>query len=301
MKTIHIVGDTLPFCWEEAVIRTWQEGSDFPTEYDQRERGDPPSKDVCALIHVKEPMKEPRIHRALPNGLDFLEEYRSELLYGCHDYYMDDLENPDRWKYTYSGRMSKYDVPCNCVKKTNTHYNICPDCSGSGTIQINQIDECIKKLKKTGYSRRIQAVLWKPWQDLYIDDPPCVNVVNFRVENSKLNMSILIRSNDGFKAAFDNLFGFSELQKHIADQVGIEVGSLVWTALSFHIYGSYFNEFEGFLKTVENRTFEERTYTTDFALPFFIEACDKLLAEPKMPEDKEQLILKRKKYLQSEL
>ena len=299
MKTIHVVEETLPRAFERAVVRCWEEGEPFPTEYDNKERGDPPSKDVCALIHVTDPMKEPRIHRALPNGLDFLEEYRSELLFGAHDYYMEDTNNPDRWKYTYSGKMFKYDVPCNCNQKIDAD-DVCPDCLGSGVLYIDQVAECIKKLKKTGYSRRIQISLWQPWKDLYIDDPACVNLINFRVEQSKLNMSVTVRSNDGYKAAFDNLFGFSELQKYVADQVGVQVGSLVWTALSFHIYGSYFDEFEGFLKTVEKRTFEERVYTTEFARPFFIEACDKLLAEPKMPYDKKQLILQRKAYLQSQ-
>jgi thymidylate synthase len=48
---------------------------------------------------------------------------------------------------------------------------------------------------------------------------------------------------------------------------------------SFHIYGSYFKEFEGFLGTVKNRKFEDRVWETKFAEPFFEEARDKLKAE----------------------
>jgi thymidylate synthase len=45
---------------------------------------------------------------------------------------------------------------------------------------------------------------------------------------------------------------------------------------SFHIYGSYFREFEGFLGTVEKRKFEDRVWETRFAQPFFEEARRKI-------------------------
>jgi thymidylate synthase len=37
----------------------------------------------------------------------------------------------------------------------------------------------------------------------------------------------------------------------------------VHRADSFHIYGSYFKEFEGFLESLGKRSFESRTYRTD--------------------------------------
>ena len=69
---------------------------------------------------------------------------------------------------------------------------------------------------------------------------------------------------------------------------------------SFHIYGSYFEDFEGFLKTVESRPPEDRVYTTDFAKDFFIEGCDVLLAEDDMPADKRAIVEKRKAELQGQ-
>jgi thymidylate synthase len=95
-------------------------------------------------------------------------------------------------------------------------------------------------------------------------------------------MNISMRSNDAFKAAFMNMFAFTELQKHIADEVGkklgraIGVGQYVHSADSFHIYGSYFEEFKGFLQTVDRRTFEERVWETEYAIPMFEEAKQKL-------------------------
>ena len=78
------------------------------------------------------------------------------------------------------------------------------------------------------------------------------------------------------------MFAFTELQKFIADEISnktgkaIGVGSYVHFADSYHIYGSYFDDFKGFLQTVEKRTFEERVWESEYAEPMFEEAKEKL-------------------------
>ena len=84
MKSIHVVAKTLPETWEQGVIECWRQGSEFRTEYDKPD--DPSSRDVLATIHALEPFSEPRVHRAFPGGLDDLEKYRAEMLYGVHDH-----------------------------------------------------------------------------------------------------------------------------------------------------------------------------------------------------------------------
>jgi thymidylate synthase len=303
MKSIHVVADNLPEAWEKAVVQCWDEGEAFPTEYDKD--NDPNSRDVSALIHIKNPFAEPRIHRALCMSLEDLEKYRNEIVFGAHDYYMDDKSNTERWQYTYHSRLFEYDVP--------------------GRGLVNQIDECINMLKKCSYTRRAQAITWKPWEDLGIGDPACLQRLWFRCEKvtcpvcrgtcdiphgscyecdglgeyEQLNMSGSIRSNDALKAAYPNLFAMSELHKDIAERLSVKVGDLLWYANSFHIYGSYFDELEGFLKTIENRSFKERVWSTEYCLPFFVDGCDQLLAEKKMPENKRILVIKRKEYLKN--
>jgi len=48
---------------------------------------------------------------------------------------------------------------------------------------------------------------------------------------------------------------------------------------SFHIYGSYFDDFTNFLKRVSERSFAEKTWSTEFAQPFFEDAKLKLRQE----------------------
>jgi len=273
MKSIHIVEKSLPMAWERAVLETWQNGDCFPTEYDHP--GDPESRDVTAVIHVTDPFSEPRIHRAFPGGLDDLEKYRSEVLYGVHNHWIDPDEG--KWEYTYHERLFEYDVP------------------GKGIF--DQIDALTEKLKSAGHTRRAQAVTWQVWNDTNIDDPACLQRFWFRISGDKLHMNAHMRSNDAFKAAFMNMYAFTELQATVAKAVGVTPGNYIHIADSFHIYGSYFSEFEAFCKTVESRNEEDRVYSTDFANDFFIDGCDILLAEDDMPAEKKALVEKRKTEL----
>jgi thymidylate synthase len=78
---------------------------------------------------------------------------------------------------------------------------------------------------------------------------------------------VRFRSNDAYRAAFMNIFALTRLQLKIAERISeisgkkIFLGRYVHQADSYHIYGSNFKDFrERFLKAVETRTFEERTY-----------------------------------------
>ena len=276
MKSIHIVEKTLPMAWEKAVLACWEQGESFPTEYDKP--GDPHSRDVTALIHVTEPMSQPRIHRAFPGGLDDLEKYRAEVLAGVHDHWIDPAAG--KWEYTYHERLFAYRTP-------------------DGKV-YDQIAGAVEKLRQAPHTRRAQAVTWQVWNDMNISDPACLQRLWFRISDRRLHMNIHIRSNDAFKASFMNMYAFTELQAQMAAELGVGVGEYMHIADSFHIYGSYFADFEGFLHTVKSRPADQRVYTSDFARDFFIDGCDAMLAEPDMPEDKKTVVRARKAQLQGQ-
>ena len=274
MISIRVEARTLPEAWETAVCRTWHEGARFQTQYDKP--GDPASRDVACLIHVKEPFAEPRIHKAFPGGLEDLEVYRGEVLYGIHDHWIAPEEG--KWEYTYHERLFAYKVP------------------GLG-VPIDQIAGIKKLLRETPYTRRAQAVTWQAWNDLGIHDPACLQRLWFRIEKDEaggpdqLHLVIHIRSNDAYKAAFMNMYAFTELQREMARDLGVEPGEYVHMADSFHIYGSYFAEFEGFLGMVERRP--DRYFTTPFALPMFEDGARRVLAEENLPADKRAIMERR--------
>ena len=284
MESIYVKARTLPEAWEQAVRQCWEKGARFRTQYDKPD--DPESRDVACLIHVAEPFAEPRIHKAFPGGLEDLEVYRAEVLYGVHDHWIAPEEG--KWEYTYHERLRAYKVP-------------------GRAEPIDQIAEVVRLLRETPYTRRAQAVTWQAWNDLGIRDPACLQRMWFRVEEApngasptgqgregradRLNLAIHIRSNDAFKAAFMNMYAFTELQGEVARQLGVEPGEYVHVADSFHIYGSYFAEFEGFLRLVEKRP--DRYYTTEFARPMFEDGARRVLAEADLPAEARSAIRKR--------
>lgn len=265
IPVIKVEGATLPEAWEKAVIATWKDGLDIKTEYDKP--GDPSSKDCTMIMVVDDPMKEPRIHRAFPGGLEDLEVYRQEVVDGIHDHWIKPEEG--KWTYTYHQRLFGFNIE----GKT-----------------VNQVEYLIKKLSETSYSRRAQAITWNPGMDPFTDDPPCLQRIWCRLvelDNGKLslNMNTHWRSRDGYKASFMNIFALTDLQAMIAKRISknikkeVAVGRYVDISDSFHIYGSYADEFKRFLKTVGERPFEEKTWSSEFAQPFFEDAKIKLRKE----------------------
>ena len=265
IPVIKVEGDTLPQAWEKAVIAAWKDGLDIKTEYDKA--GDPYSKDCTMIMVVSDPMKEPRIHRAFPGGLEDLEVYRQEVVDGIHDHWIKPEEG--KWTYTYHQRLFSFDT------------------EGE---RVNQVEYMVKKLSQTPYSRRAQAITWNPKTDPVTDDPPCLQRIWARLVDRgdnmySLNMNTHWRSRDGYKASFMNIFALTDLQRRIADGISektgkkVAVGRYVDISDSFHIYGSYAEEFKRFLKTVGERPFQDKTWSTEFAQPFFEEARERLKNE----------------------
>ncbi len=259
-------GKSLAEAWENSLVALHEGGAEVRTEYDAKddsgEFADPPSLDATMMMVVEEPSSEPLIHRAFPGGLEDLEEYRQEVLDGIKDHWVRDPDDPEdhRWEYTYHERLVRYRVP-------GVH------AEGGAPEGIDQLAAVVEKLSKSPFTRRAQAITWQPWCDPDCYDPPCLQSFWFRVLPDAegvwhLNMNVRFRSRDAFDAAFMNCFAFVHLMERMAKQIGekagreVRLGRYVDLSDSYHIYGRRRAAFEqGFLKQVESRSFEDRTWT----------------------------------------
>jgi len=246
LPVVHLVADNIAEGWERAVLAAWENGARIRTQYDAE--GDPESRDVALFLVVREAFGEPRLHRAFPGGIVELEVYRREVVDGIHDHWI----NPEEgmWEYTYHERLASYKVP-------------------GLDRPISQLDYIVEALSEAPHTRRAQAITWQPWQDAGIHDPACLQRIWCRVFDGELVMNIHIRSNDAFKAAFMNMYAFTDLQRAIAERVSerlgreIRPGQYCHIADSFHIYGSDHADFKRFLASLEKRTWEQRTWRTE--------------------------------------
>ena len=253
IPVLNARGQGLAEAWENSLLEVYNKGCDIKTEYDKPD--DPASKDCSMTIVVEDPLSEPMIHRDIPGGLEDLQEYVMEVLDGIKDHLVRDPNDPDdtRWEYTYHQRLFTYTLPDN-------------------QTVFDQIEILAQKLAKVPYSRRAQAITWKVWEDNECYDPACLQSIWCRILSDQegtwvLNTNIRFRSNDAYKAALMNMFAFIQLQVKIADRIAeisgrsVRLGRYIHQADSYHIYGSYLEEFQQrFLKMHAERSFADRTY-----------------------------------------
>jgi thymidylate synthase (methanogen type) len=119
--------------------------------------------------------------------------------------------------------------------------------------KINQIEYIIQKLKEKPYSRRAQAITWRPLVDPFHSDPPCLQRIYMRVKDEQLIMQTTWRSRDLFRAWEANVNGMIRIQKYVADQLNVEVGHYLDFSNSLHIYGNTIDELMDMLKRMKNK------------------------------------------------
>lgn len=291
LPIVCVQGSNLPEAWEKAVLSTWKIGIEISTQYDKPT--DPPSRDAYALINVTNPMSQPRIHKAFPGGIKDLVAYEMEVIEGIHDHWIDPEHG--KWEYTYHDRLTNYLVYVPTGEKTVFWYG--SENEDEATIdvclpkRIDQIDLVVDQLAQATFTRRAQIITWQPWKDPASADPPCLQRMWFRVFDDQLVMCVDMRSNDAFKAAFMNMYAFTALQSVVASRLSeklgrvIGVGQYVHMANSFHIYGSYFQEFSQFLDSIKKRTFAQRTFKTEEVADLLEEAREDVLASIKREKE----------------
>jgi len=229
---VYVYAKSLPEAWEKSLVELKNLGIVIDTEYGEK------SIDAPAAIVVEEPFSEPRVHlRGIVAGsLKGLLEYVDEVVYGVHDHLV------EKFGYTYHERLFSYRLP-------------------NGVV-VNQVEKIIEKLKKAPYSRRAQAITWQPWRDLETEHPPCLQRMWFRVIDNKLVLHVHMRSNDALKATYMNMYAFTELQKYIANQLGISVGHYIHVADSYHVYERDWKWFNTFVEQIKSGESRKRWRTT---------------------------------------
>ncbi len=105
-------------------------------------------------------------------------------------------------------------------------------------FEIDQLESLITLLKKDKETRRAVITLYTP-KDLTNNDSldiPCNTTIFFKIRNSKLDITIINRSNDLYLGIPYNIFVFNVLQQYIASRLGIEIGVQRHFTDCLHLY-----------------------------------------------------------------
>ena len=194
---------------------------------------DTEQKEVSMTFVVEHPLEDDMISKLSFCDPASLEQYCQEMLDGILDFEI----QRGKWVYTYHDRMTNYYVD-NCVKFPDTH-------------SANQLQFIIDELKRNPYSRRAVIDIRDNSDDMYSADPACWQHAQFFIRDNKLHMKVLFRSNDACKAAFMNAFALIMLQKRVADELGVEIGTYTHRANSYHCYARDFEMLEGYVNRIK--------------------------------------------------
>ena len=101
----------------------------------------------------------------------------------------------------------------------------------------DQYDKVVAMLRTNPETRQAVISIYDGKEiSSYRNDTPCTYAINFTIIDDKLNMSVLMRSNDLWFGFCNDQYCFSRLQELVANDVGIEIGTYYHYATNMHLY-----------------------------------------------------------------
>ena len=114
--------------------------------------------------------------------------------------------------------------------KVNSNY-------GHQWKRFDQLDKVIEQLKSNKNTRQAAISIYDGKEIYkYNTDTPCTYAVQFTVVDNKLNMSVVMRSNDIWYGFCNDQYCFSNLQMLVAYETGYELGTYYHFAHNLHLY-----------------------------------------------------------------
>lgn len=110
-------------------------------------------------------------------------------------------------------------------------------------MQNGQLEKTIKQLRDDSKTRQAWITLFDGKnKDEYQYDTPCTLGVGFNIVNGKLNMNVVMRSNDIWFGFCNDQYCFSRLQEIVANEVGCDVGWYHHFVTNLHLYHAQANK-----------------------------------------------------------
>lgn len=217
-------GTTLPEVFHQALVNLQIYGElSSCNDWNTRQ------KEVSMTMEVTNPFAEPMISKCFIGGPRELEQYVLETVDGLLDFEV----LAGNWQHSYHDRLK------------------------------DQIAFVLNELRRNPDSRRAVMDPRRPEDMKPGADPTCLMNIQYFIRNGALNCKVLFRSNDACKAAFEDMFALIMLQKYIADELGLPVGTYTHRANSFHAYEADFAMLNSYCTSIINGTTMTYPYVGD--------------------------------------
>jgi len=115
-----------------------------------------------------------------------------------------------------------------------------------GSRVRNQVMWAVEKFRTDPFTRRAVVTLWHSELDNIenMNDYPCTVALQFQIENERLCMNTVMRSNDAWLGLPYDMFQFTQLQLSVATALHMTPGWYRHTAMSLHLYSEHIHRAE---------------------------------------------------------
>lgn len=148
------------------------------------------------------------------------------------------------WQWYLSGNPNAEEI----AKKAKIWYSCMDDLGnvnsnyGYHWLQNNQLDYVVDELKNNPDSRRASISIYNAKERYnFENDTPCTYAINFSILNNRLNMSVLMRSNDLWFGFCNDQYCFSKLQEEMSKRLELKIGYYYHFSQNLHIYNNFLN------------------------------------------------------------
>jgi thymidylate synthase len=124
----------------------------------------------------------------------------------------------------------------------NSNYGWCVYSGENG----NQYENVLKELNNNPNSRRAIMIYTRPhmhydYNFLGMNDFMCTNNVQYLIRNSKIHSIVNMRSNDALYGYKNDWAWQNYVLNQLAQDLNVEVGDIVWSVGSLHVYERHFH------------------------------------------------------------
>lgn len=202
---VFITSRKLESAWDQAIRTIWSSGY---RQIDQR--GNKTREILNLSIHITGCNND--YPSKCPCSLRYAEDFSNGLLTT-----REAMKKAKEFDYSYGERIRRNEALENIIKILKTEPS-----SRNCVLPVFNSADTYSALHRAHNSPEAREV-------------PCVIDCTVMLRDEKLHMTLNMRSNDILTAMPSDIYGFRELQNHIAAQVGVEMGSYTHNVVCAHI------------------------------------------------------------------
>lgn len=222
MNLIQINATTIPDAWYQLGYNLMRHGRKFRIDKGSFE-GQYRLEFDYVTVNIKYPGTRPLIPEISPL-LQIPNPTTSEYVEKEYMLYLLSEDKKDNEEYTYGERINS---------KLLIKDKILP----------SQLEEVIRKFKEEGYRTNQCVIEIAEPKDIHSSDPPCLRLIQFRIQDNKLHIFVYFRSNDLWAGFPVNIAGIQILKEFIKDSISdsLEDGEIIYSSMGLHVYDYTFD------------------------------------------------------------